>query len=134
MAPTDLLKPVIERYLGGIIHFGRVGAKPGKPTTFASVPLPGAKRTNTDEQRWKPIFALPGNPASALVTFYVFVIPALRKMGGWPGGNYELPKVTVEVRRPQVQARLFDTDRSVISLLRYKTQCRLTLELNSIVL
>jgi gephyrin len=97
MGPTDLLKPVIERYLGGVIHFGRVSVKPGKPTTFASVP--GPKKATPGEQRWKPIFALPGNPASALVTFYVFVIPALRKMGGWPGNDCELPKVTVQVRK-----------------------------------
>ena len=46
----------------------------------------------------KPIFALPGNPASALVTFYVFVVLALRIMGGWPEKMCELPRVMVQVR------------------------------------
>ena len=89
MGPTDLLKPVIERHLNGTIHFGRVTVKPGKPTTFASIPTPGGER--------KPIFALPGNPASALVTFYIFVVPALRKMGGWSMATCQLPRVRVNV-------------------------------------
>lgn len=38
MGELDLLKPTIERALHGTIHFGRVSMKPGKPTTFATVP------------------------------------------------------------------------------------------------
>ncbi|KAF8958523.1 molybdenum cofactor biosynthesis protein [Flammula alnicola] len=95
MGPTDLLKPVIERYLDGVVHFGRVSVKPGKPTTFASVPF-----VEGDQTTWKPIFALPGNPASALVTFYIFVIPALRRMGGWPERMCELPRVMVQIQNP----------------------------------
>ena len=41
MGPTDLLKPVVERHFDGTIHFGRVTIKPGKPTTFATIPTPG---------------------------------------------------------------------------------------------
>jgi len=93
MGPTDLLKPIIERHLGGVVHFGRVSVKPGKPTTFASIPV-----HEQDGVVSKPVFALPGNPASALVTFYVFVIPALRIMGGWPERMCELPRVMVQVR------------------------------------
>jgi len=89
MGPTDLLKPIIERQLNGTIHFGRVTVKPGKPTTFASVPF-------TDQN--KPVFALPGNPASALVTFQVFVVPALRRLGGWPVAQCQLPRVQVQVQ------------------------------------
>ena len=97
MGPTDLLKPVIERYLNGTIHFGRVGIKPGKPTTFATVPISAGGTT-----AHKPIFALPGNPASALVTFYVFVIPSLRRLGGWPHHQCSLPRALVQVRLLQV--------------------------------
>jgi molybdopterin molybdotransferase len=43
--------------------------RPGKPFTFALL-----------EQ--KPVFALPGNPISCMVTFELFVRPALRKMQG----------------------------------------------------
>ncbi|KAJ1603727.1 hypothetical protein NDA14_004707 [Ustilago hordei] len=75
MGESDLLKPLIERELQGKIHFGRVAMKPGKPTTFATIKR--AKQT-------KVIFALPGNPASALVTFYILVLPSLRKLAGYP--------------------------------------------------
>ncbi|KAJ6587789.1 MoaB/Mog domain-containing protein [Mycena sp. CBHHK59/15] len=89
MGPTDLLKPIIERHFKGTIHFGRVTVKPGKPTTFATIPR--ADGTT------KPMFALPGNPASALVTFNVFVVPALRKLGGWPAARCELAHVPVKL-------------------------------------
>ncbi len=72
MGELDLLKPTIERTLGGTIHFGRVAMKPGKPTTFATILASTTKL----------IFALPGNPASALVTFHLFVLPSLRKASG----------------------------------------------------
>ncbi len=90
MGASDLLKPVIERHLNGTIHFGRVKMKPGKPTTFATVP---SEKVGGET----PVFALPGNPASALVTFHVFVIPALRRLGGWPVGRCQLPRVRVKV-------------------------------------
>ena len=93
MGPTDLLKPVIERNFGGTVHFGRVAIKPGKPTTFATIPV-----SPSNNARSKPIFALPGNPASALVTFYVFVLPALRKLAGYPEEKRNLPRVRVQVR------------------------------------
>ena len=92
MGVGDLLKPVIEHHLGGTVHFGRVRVKPGKPTTFASVPTPGGRVPRV------PLFALPGNPASALVTFHIFVIPALRRLGGWPEARCRLPSVRVQIQ------------------------------------
>ncbi|KAI9774310.1 MAG: hypothetical protein M1840_004204 [Geoglossum simile] len=77
MGELDLLKPTIERSLGGTIHFGRVNMKPGKPTTFATVPH---KNPSTGTQTSKLVFALPGNPASAIVTLHLFVLPALRRI------------------------------------------------------
>lgn len=89
MGELDLLKPTIERSLGGTIHFGRVAMKPGKPTTFATVPL----KNNTGERVDKVIFSLPGNPASAIVTLHLFVLPSLHYASGiQPAG---LPRVTV---------------------------------------
>lgn len=89
MGELDLLKPTIERSLGGTIHFGRVAMKPGKPTTFATVPV----KDNAGQRVSKVIFSLPGNPASALVTFHLFVLPSLHKQSGMsPRG---LPKVPV---------------------------------------
>lgn len=89
MGPADLLKPVIERHFDGTVHFGRVTIKPGKPTTFASIPNPGGEK--------KFVFALPGNPASAIVTFHVFVVPALRRLGGWAKEQCQLPRIRVQV-------------------------------------
>ncbi|KAK2465926.1 hypothetical protein APHAL10511_001567 [Amanita phalloides] len=89
MGATDLLKPVIEHHFNGTIHFGRVAIKPGKPTTFATIPYEGDVE--------KPIFALPGNPASALVTFHMFVLPALRKLSGFPEHLCRLPCMPVKL-------------------------------------
>lgn len=89
MGELDLLKPTVERALGGTIHFGRVAMKPGKPTTFATVPV----KDNAGRRVVKTIFSLPGNPASALVTFHLFVLPSLHRQSGIsPAG---LPKVPV---------------------------------------
>jgi gephyrin len=89
MGELDLLKPTIERSLGGTIHFGRVNMKPGKPTTFATVPV----KNDAGERVKKTIFSLPGNPASAVVTFHLFVLPSLHQACGiQPAG---LPKVKV---------------------------------------
>jgi len=63
----DLVKSQLEKL--GRIHFGRVAVKPGKPFTFAWVD-------------GKPAFGLPGFPVSSLVTFELFVRPALLKMQG----------------------------------------------------
>ena len=60
----DLIKPLLESL--GDVHIGRVKLKPGKPFTFAT--LGGGKVA----------FGLPGFPVSSLVTFEVFVRPALR--------------------------------------------------------
>lgn len=49
------------------------------------------------DQNPKLVFALPGNPASALVTFFVFVMPALRKMEGRRESEWELPRLQVQV-------------------------------------
>lgn len=65
----DLVKPLLES-LGSVL-VGRVKLKPGKPFTFATLP----------EDR--VAFGLPGFPVSSLVTFEVFVRPALRKMQGF---------------------------------------------------
>jgi molybdenum cofactor synthesis domain-containing protein len=67
MGQLDLVKPYLASR--GTVHFGRVNTKPGKPVTFATVDN-------------KPCFAMPGFPVSALVSFEIFVRPALLKMAG----------------------------------------------------
>lgn len=118
MGELDLLKPTIERRLGGTIHFGRVNMKPGKPTTFASVSVKrtGSRNSSTqnehkdggatrvkDEQKNDRhqkalIFSLPGNPASALVTANLFLLPCLQKLAGQTTCS-GLERVTVTLRQ-----------------------------------
>ncbi|GJJ70089.1 gephyrin [Entomortierella parvispora] len=88
MGEMDLLKPILEQKLGATIHFGRIMMKPGKPTTFATIPNPNGGQP-------KLMFALPGNPVSATVTYYLFVIPALRKLAGYE--KYSWPSIQAEI-------------------------------------
>jgi molybdopterin molybdotransferase len=76
----DLVKPLLESL--GTVHVGRVKLKPGKPFTFATL------------DRRRVAFGLPGFPVSSLVTFEVFVRPALRKMQGFA----QLQRPTLPVR------------------------------------
>ena len=64
----DHLKPAIER-LGGSLDFWKVAVKPGKPFVLGQVD-------------GKPVFGMPGNPVSALVTYLLMVRPALLNMQG----------------------------------------------------
>lgn len=81
MGSRDLIKPILSRI--GTIHFGRVAFKPGKPTTFATV----------GEQT---VFGLPGFPVSSLVSFEVFVRPALRQMQGHRQVHRPVVRVAME--------------------------------------
>ncbi len=60
---TDTLRRI------GEVNFWKVAMKPGKPLTFGKVQA-------------AVFFGLPGNPVSAMVTFYQFVQPALQRMMG----------------------------------------------------
>ena len=64
----DLIKPALA-HLNAQLDFWKVAIKPGRPFLFG--------RANG-----KPIFGLPGNPVSALVTFLLLVRPALRRWQG----------------------------------------------------
>ncbi|HHT9124632.1 MAG TPA: molybdopterin molybdotransferase MoeA [Candidatus Brocadiia bacterium] len=69
--------------LGVEIYFKKVALRPGKPTVFG-------KKGNTI------IFALPGNPVATLVTFILFVGPAIRKMMGFANPINRPIKATIE--------------------------------------
>ncbi|HEY8855032.1 MAG TPA: gephyrin-like molybdotransferase Glp [Candidatus Dormibacteraeota bacterium] len=80
----DLIKPLLESL--GSVHVGRVKLKPGKPFTFATLPAHAPHPNplpSRGEGEFKLAFGLPGFPVSSLVTFEVFVRPALRKMQGF---------------------------------------------------
>jgi molybdopterin molybdotransferase len=76
----DVVRDALRR-LGAELHLWQVAMRPGKPITFGSLGE-------------RPIFGLPGNPVSAMVTFELFVRPALRKMAGHTA-----------LHRPQIHAR-----------------------------
>jgi molybdopterin molybdotransferase len=65
------LVPGLLRELQVTVHFHHVALKPGKPMLF------GTRGATL-------VFALPGNPVSALVCFELFVRPALRRLQGEP--------------------------------------------------
>jgi molybdopterin molybdotransferase len=55
--------------LGAEWHFHKIAQQPGKPLAFMT-------------WRGKPVFCLPGNPVSTLVSTWYYVLPALRRMEG----------------------------------------------------
>ena len=77
---ADLVRDAMTK-LGAELHLWRVSMRPGKPITFGSL-------------HGRPVFGLPGNPVSAMVTFELFVRPALLTMSG-----------RRDVHRPRVKAR-----------------------------
>ncbi|HSE94405.1 MAG TPA: gephyrin-like molybdotransferase Glp [Methylomirabilota bacterium] len=64
----DFIREVLAR-LGAELDFWKVSMRPGKPMTFGTL-------------GHRPVFGLPGNPVSSMVTFELFVRPALLKLGG----------------------------------------------------
>ncbi|MDQ4068114.1 MAG: molybdopterin molybdotransferase MoeA [Actinomycetota bacterium] len=63
----DYVKTVLDRL--GEMHWWQVAVKPAKPLAFGTV-------------GGTPVFGLPGNPVSSLVSFELFARPALRQMTG----------------------------------------------------
>jgi len=77
----DFVRPALER-LGVEMDFWRVAIKPGKPLAVGT-------------RRGALYMGLPGNPVSSLVTFELFVRPALRRLSG-----------IADVEPPRVRGRL----------------------------
>jgi molybdopterin molybdotransferase len=66
----DLVEQVLQE-LGAEIFFDGLAIRPGKPAVFAWC-------------RGKPVFGLPGNPVSTMVTFELLVAPAIEALSGYP--------------------------------------------------
>jgi len=79
----DLVRDALTR-IGAELHLWKVNMRPGKPITFGTM----ADRL---------VFGLPGNPVSAMVTFELFVRPALLRLAG-----------ASQLLRPRVTARALD--------------------------
>jgi molybdopterin molybdotransferase len=74
----DLVEQVLKE-LGAEIFFESVAIRPGKPVVFAWC-------------RGKPVFGLPGNPVSTMVTFELFVVPAIEALSGCPAHSLAIFK------------------------------------------
>lgn len=74
----DYVKVAIERLSGEPMASMQVAIKPAKPLAFATI-------------GGTPVFGLPGNPVSSMVSFELFARPALRSMMGFA----ELDRPTV---------------------------------------
>jgi molybdopterin molybdotransferase len=107
----DYVRSVLEK-LGGELRFWRLRMRPGAPVGFG---LLGQL----------PWIGLPGNPVSTMVTFELFVRPAIRKMMG-----QALPfrrSVLVSAAEPiQVKPRLQHFLRGIVSQGRNGLEARLT--------
>jgi molybdopterin molybdotransferase len=68
MGKYDLVESVLKA-IGAEFFFDAVAIRPGKPTVFGIC-------------RGKPVFGLPGNPVSTMVTFELFVAPAIDLLRG----------------------------------------------------
>jgi molybdopterin molybdotransferase len=84
MGKYDLVEDVL-RELGARFHFDAVAIRPGKPAVFATL-------------NGKPIFGLPGNPISTMVTLELFVVPAIDLLSG--AAPRPLPFLTASLGGP----------------------------------
>ncbi|WP_178306484.1 bifunctional molybdopterin-guanine dinucleotide biosynthesis adaptor protein MobB/molybdopterin molybdotransferase MoeA [Vibrio algicola] len=89
---ADFIKTVLERI--GQINFWRINMRPGRPLAFGHI-------NDT------PFFGLPGNPVAVMVSFLMFVEPALRFMQGET--NWQAPKIQAEATEV-VRSRLGRTE------------------------
>ena len=83
VGPHDHVRPALDA-LGVAESFWRVSLRPGKPTWF------GTRGPTL-------VFGLPGNPVSAMVTFQLFVRPALLAL---QGASPEVAKATATMSEP----------------------------------
>lgn len=90
----DVVKEVLSQL--GTVRFDRVAMQPGMPQGFGTI------------GDGIPIFALPGNPVSAYVSFQVFVRPALRAMLGFQDVRAAIVRaVTLEPLRAPANKRAY---------------------------
>jgi len=71
MGDFDHVKVVLDELSEGRMRWMQVAVRPAKPLAFGVVGT-------------TPVFGLPGNPVSSMVSFELFARPALRQMAGHP--------------------------------------------------
>ena len=67
----DIVKVVLEKRCSGTMRWMQVAIRPAKPFAFGTLAGSGT-----------PVFGLPGNPVSAMVSFELLVRPAVRRLAG----------------------------------------------------
>ena len=82
----DLVASALERE-GLVLEFAKVAMRPGKPVLFGRL---GTQR----------VLGLPGNPVSALLCTYVFLVPMLRAMLGVHGDGDPVPEAVLGADLP----------------------------------
>jgi molybdopterin molybdotransferase len=85
MGDFDYVKVVLDRL--GDMRWMQVAIKPAKPLAFGTVD-------------GVPVFGLPGNPVSSMVSFELFARPGLRRMAGWGDGALARPTVVAVADEP----------------------------------
>lgn len=101
MGERDLIKAILFEAADVDIHFRRLYMKPGKPLNFA---------TKGDTL----IFGLPGNPVSSLVTFELFLRPAIREMMG--AAEIDRPRVPVTLAEGTSPSDRIEYQRGIVSV------------------
>ena len=89
----DYVERILEE-LGAEIQIRKVAIKPGKPLTFAVFKSGSGARSL--------YFGLPGNPVSAMVTFWRFLDPVLAQLQG--EGASDRPRVLTAVTRQDLHS------------------------------
>ncbi|HMG44575.1 MAG TPA: gephyrin-like molybdotransferase Glp [Acidimicrobiales bacterium] len=96
MGDTDLVKVVLDELAGpGGMRWMQIAIRPAKPLAFGRVG--GAGRA--DERR-VPVFGLPGNPVSSMVSFELFARPGLRRLAGHPDDRLSRPRLAGVAAEP----------------------------------
>ncbi len=103
MGAYDLVEGVLEK-LGCTVLFEKVAIQPAKPVV-AAIHVGGL------------VFGLPGNPASAMVAFWLFVRPSLRRLLGSPDAFWQ-GALAATLETPLPPAR--DRDRYLPAIVRFE--------------
>jgi len=101
MGDLDLIKAILFDAHDVTVHFRKLFMKPGKPLNFAT-------RGDT------LIFGLPGNPVSSLVTFELFLRPAIAIMSG--SSTPDRPRVPVMLGSPAAPSDRIEYQRARVTV------------------
>ena len=109
MGKFDLVEKALSS-MGASFFFTGAQIQPGKPVVFGAIPAPSANSSASfaATPATMPLFGLPGNPVSVMVTFDLFVRPVLQALGG-----------ASPVRLPAAKARLASDFKTKTGLTRF---------------